>query len=394
FIASAFKQGIVYNAPHPFIDVLLSTNQPYRIRRLDPLLKKLDKNYTPQEKAFILTFFESFISKKRLFHEIKSIFYVYRRNGQNLLGYRIVRIMMDLAPDHSLVRQLKGDLNFKQYADMYHHQSENIMTKDLIFAEKVYDAEKDKDNSFHHLIALLNEQSRWIDMAALYGSRLIENPSETSYTPLIKLLDQHLDSHDSMQVLENIYRQSPHYIPLKQDLLEKYIQLNQLENVLNMVEHPDLELDARQTESIRDMLEQPDLQSRSLTAEQLQSLFKMTIDVYPKKAIDLIHGYISALLNTNEPAYIRELLRPLSDRREVHPLYQKMNRLVTFSDDLDQMQALGELYYEFRQLEQAIECFSWEMELKPEDPKPLKWLSKVYQQLGMKQESKAYRQLL
>jgi tetratricopeptide (TPR) repeat protein len=302
--------------------------------------------------------------------------------------------MMDLAPDYSLVRQLKGDLNFKQYADMYHHQSENIMTKDLIFAEKVYDAEKDKDNSFHHLIALLNEQSRWIDMAALYGSRLIENPSETSYTPLIKLLDQHLDSHDSMQVLENIYRQSPHYIPLKQDLVEKYIQLNQLENVLNMVEHPDLELDARQTESIRDMLEQPDLQSRSLTAEQLQSLFKMTIDVYPKKAIDLIHGYISALLNTNEPAYIRELLRPLSDRREVHPLYQKMNRLVTFSDDLDQMQALGELYYEFRQLEQAIECFSWEMELKPEDPKPLKWLSKVYQQLGMKQESKAYRQLL
>src|SRR5699024_11831800 len=46
FIASAFKQGIVYNAPHPFIYVLLSTNQPYRIRRLYPLLKKLDRKST------------------------------------------------------------------------------------------------------------------------------------------------------------------------------------------------------------------------------------------------------------------------------------------------------------------------------------------------------------
>ncbi|TFJ92746.1 hypothetical protein [Lentibacillus salicampi] len=394
FIESAFKQGMVFDAPHPFINVLLSTNHPCRITRLDPLLKKLDKRYTPQEKAFILTFFESFISKKRLFHEIKSIFYVYRRNGQNLMAYQIVQILMDFAPNHDLVRQLRSDLNFKAYADMYQSQSDQILAKDLIFAEKRFYSKKENDHFFQQLMTLLNEQSRWIDMIGLYVGKLIKTPSEKYYDPLIKLLDKHLNEQQTMQILENLCRQSPHYIPLKQDLLKKYIKLNKLENVLNMVDPSDFNLDASQTEPIREMLEQLDLETRTLTSEQLQSLFKIVIDFHPKKAADLIHSYISTLLKTNDPVFVRELLKPFIEHRAVRPVYSKVDRLITFSDDLDQMQVLGELYYEFSQPEQAIECFSWEMELKPDDPTPLKWLSKVYHEMGMKQESKAYKQLL
>ena len=65
----------------------------------------------------------------------------------------------------------------------------------------------------------------------------------------------------------------------------------------------------------------------------------------------------------------------------------------TISDELDDMQTLGELYYEFRQMDKAIECFDWEMELKPADPKPLQWLAKIYREKGMNQESDIYRQL-
>ncbi|QKY68337.1 hypothetical protein [Lentibacillus sp. CBA3610] len=394
FIESAFKQGLVFSAPHPFIDELLSANRQCRITQFDPLLKKLDKQYTPHEKAFILTFFESFISKKRLFNEIKSIFYVYRRNGQNFLGYKIVRILMDFAPDNSLVRQLASDWNFRQYADWYRDQSENVMAKDFIFAEKVLYFEKDKDNCFWQLLTLLHEQSRWMDRMALYGDRLIESPSDDRYDSLFKLLNRYFNNEQIMRYLESIYRQLPRYAPLKQDLLQKYIEMNNMEDVLNMYSDSDISLTIQDTESMAEMLEHLDPESRSFSPEQLHTLIEVVIDVNPKTAESLIHQYTAALLNTHEPSFIKELLTPFIESRAVHPVYLKIDALVKFNDDLDQMQLLGELYYEFRQFNQAIECFSWETELKPEDPKPIKWLSKTYQELGMKQESEAYRQLL
>jgi uncharacterized protein HemY len=57
------------------------------------------------------------------------------------------------------------------------------------------------------------------------------------------------------------------------------------------------------------------------------------------------------------------------------------------------MQTLGELYVEFGQYEKAIECFSWEMELKPTNTKPLQWLSKIYREMGMNHEADAFREL-
>ncbi|GGK06570.1 hypothetical protein GCM10007063_31440 [Lentibacillus kapialis] len=394
FIESAFKQGIVFNAPHPFVEELFSTNNHYRIIRFAPLLKKLDKHYTPQEKAYILTFFESFISKKRLFNEIKSVFYIYRRKGQNVMAYQIVRVFMDFAPKHDFVRQLRSDLNFKRYAAMYHNQSEEILKQDVIFAEKVFYSKITNDTYFQQLINLLHEQSRWMDLTALYCAKLIRDPSEKYYDPLTNLLTRYLENPQIMHILEDLHCTLTQYTPLKQDLLKQYIKLNKLEHVLNMFDDPELELNTAQTASIREMLEQLDPGSQSLSSEQLQSLFKITIDCHPNKAEELIHEYTSALLKEQEPLYIRELLQPFADRREVHLIYQKVNRLITFNDDLDQMQMLGELYYEFSRTEQAIECFSWEMELKPDDPTPLKWLAKIYQELGMEQESKAYRQLL
>ena len=39
---------------------------------------------------------------------------------------------------------------------------------------------------------------------------------------------------------------------------------------------------------------------------------------------------------------------------------------------------LGQHYAEFKQYDEAIECFSWEMELHPEDSAPVGELSKMY----------------
>ena len=67
--------------------------------------------------------------------------------------------------------------------------------------------------------------------------------------------------------------------------------------------------------------------------------------------------------------------------------------MVKLNESLDDMQTLGEIYFELQQFEKAIECFSWEMELNPTKTKPLKWLAKAYHEMGQKQESEVYQQL-
>ena len=57
------------------------------------------------------------------------------------------------------------------------------------------------------------------------------------------------------------------------------------------------------------------------------------------------------------------------------------------------MMELGQYYAEFKRYDDAIECFSWEMELHPDDSLPVYQLSKMYQHKGMIEEAKAYQQV-
>ncbi len=202
FMESAFKHGMVFNAPHPFIDVLLSSNQPCRISNFKPLMKELDRRYSLPEKAFILTFFESFISKK-LFDEIKSIFYIYRRSGKNFNGYQIIRILMDFAPNHSFVRQMSSDKSFSQYRDQYDRFDEAILSADPVYFEKIAYANSDDDIYFQKLIARFDQSSRWIDLLALYSIHFSKNPSTHVYESLTRIAVSHFNAHQIMQLQEN-----------------------------------------------------------------------------------------------------------------------------------------------------------------------------------------------
>ena len=57
------------------------------------------------------------------------------------------------------------------------------------------------------------------------------------------------------------------------------------------------------------------------------------------------------------------------------------------------MMELGQYYADFKQYDEAIECFAWEMELHPNDPTPVSKLSKMYQNKGMVSEATAYHQV-
>lgn len=393
FIEAAFKKGMVFGAHHPFLNRLLSSNSPLKMISFQQLTKKLEKLYTPQEKSFILTFFESFFPKKQLFDEITSVFFEYRRNGQMFLGYQIIRVLMDFAPNHRFVKQLSNDMMFSKYAVLYNQKSEKIFAKDPIFAEKTLYAQKDNDECFQQYVAHLKKESRWVDLSALFIYKITQTPSTDYYSPLINQLEQHLNENDTMHILEKIAFQLPAFLPVQQDLFKRYVKNNKIEEVFNMMNIYHFQLSSSQVQTFGDLLESADSEGQSLQPEVLKTLLKSYIHFFPEKAEKLLNKYVISLLKTHELDYITEWLKSFEENQRSLQIVEKINAMQKLSDDLDQMQTLGELYVEFGQFEKAIECFSWEMELKPTNSKPLQWLSKIYRSMGMKREADAFREL-
>lgn len=394
YIEHALKEGIVINSPHPLINQLLATNFPCQIITFKQLLKKLATHFTPQENAFILTFFESFFPRQQLFDEIKSKFYEYRRNGQMYLACQIVRILMDFVPNHSLVRTLANDKIFIKYAGLYEKKSEEIFAKDSLFFEKTMFLQKENDQSFQQLVIIMKKESRWMDMIALYIYKLTLTPSVQYYTPLLTLLDQHFKQVDIEIILEELSYQLPSYLPLQQDLLEMYVKNREIEKFFTMINSSNFQINNSHIPAFRDMLEHLDTTgSYSLEPEMLTNFLIPIIQLYPEDAEKLLKTSVISLLKTHDLAYLKKWLDQLKGTHEHFQIFEEIETMHSFSEDLDQMQKLGELYYKFRQWEKAIECFSWEMELHPTDPKPLQWLSKVYRKMGMNQESETYLQL-
>ena len=126
------------------------------------------------------------------------------------------------------------------------------------------------------------------------------------------------------------------------------------------------------------------------TPENLLPFMKRITAKHPDQTRKLLDAFVIRLLETMELEQVHDFLKAFKKKSS---LMRKVERMNEIHEDLDCMQELGELYYGFHQLEKSIECFQMEMELKPSAPEPLRWLSKVYADKKMLDESKAYQQL-
>lgn len=392
YIEHALKKGMFFESPHPFIGTLLSANHPCQCISFNQLLKKLERQYTPLEKASILTFFESLIPKRDLFNEIKSVYFEYRRNGDYFSGYQIIRLLMDFAPKTSLAVSHSNDMIFSKYAWQYSEKPEELFVKDPIFAEKTLYSQREDEECLRQLIGTLEKESRWMDLIALSIHKLIASPSPDCYAHLLKLLAQHTEI-DSLQIQESLSFQLPDFLPLQKDVFENYIQNHAVDKVFKLMQSHAFQLEDSQIYAIGELLEEWEPDNQPLQPEMLYPLIKQYINRFPEKADKLLKKFVISLLNTHELPYIQNWLKPLKDSHEKLAIIEKIDMMQKLYEDPDDMQLLGELYFELSQLDKAVECFSWEMELRPADPRPLQWLAKTYHEKGMDYESDAYRQL-
>lgn len=392
-IEHSFKEDhFVLHAPHPLINSLLSTVQQIKVLNSKQLLRKIETHYTAHERAFILTFFESFIPKKILFKEILEIFYEYRRNGQMAAAYQIIHILKSFAPDHSLVQKLGSEIAFSKFAELYQRRSESLFEKDAVFAEKTLFSQKDTPEYFFKLTAHLEKDARWVDLIALYIYKLKTEPSIDYYRPLLQLMEVHLKEEDTVEILEGLAAQLTKFEPLNNDLFDRYFSQNKLERILTIMKNYSYTPSPSQTVTIETLIANLDFETESLQPEMLNTLILPLFERMPKAAEHLLNKSILSLIKKHDIEYIEEWISPLKSHCQGLKTYERLNQIIMLSNNLEELQSLGELYYEFKHLEKAIECFSWEMEFKPSNPKPVQWLSKIHREMGMQLESEAYQQ--
>ncbi|MBE3569866.1 MAG: hypothetical protein IMW92_07060 [Bacillales bacterium] len=386
----AFHNGITFPAPHPFMDALIHQNRTFTIQSVQHLLKQWQHQYSSMEIAHILPLFDSILEKEAIIKLIRDIFYEYRRNGKYFLAYRVIRLLKQYDPENSWVEQMSNDLSFRQYDNIFQNddalwEKDKLMAEQLFFERSAYD-----DKAFAKLQSELLEQSRWIDAAALSIRHMLHSRTpEQEYESLCMTLSSFLSDQDMALVLLQIHQQGAAFPALEYDLFDLLLKLHWFERAINFLLDQHSPMTEFQLQQFASIMADPTIRMDQIQLEKINTLpvNKQNAGTI-EKTIRLI---IPLLLKTHDLNYVKKWLQPFEDQHVSLPSAAKINRMLAIQDDPDQQFLLGELYFEFQQPKKAIDCFSWEMELHPNDPKPVQWLAKIYSHLGMTEEAKAYQ---
>jgi tetratricopeptide (TPR) repeat protein len=106
-----------------------------------------------------------------------------------------------------------------------------------------------------------------------------------------------------------------------------------------------------------------------------------------------VFQFAEILLKEHDLKTVHEKLIPIEKIIPGLEVIRKISEMVELLEDPDRMMELGDYYAEFKQFDQAIDCFFWEMELQPQDPSPVRKISKMYQSKGMVKEAAAYQKV-
>ncbi|SFM01366.1 tetratricopeptide repeat protein [Salibacterium qingdaonense] len=393
FLEKAVKHGAVYEAPHPFIGEVLSDKTSFPKRGLSQLRGKFQSQHTYQETARMLTFFDAFVSKKDLFQDIQSFYYQHRRTGQLFLGYRIIRVLMDFTPKHSWVKQLANDMEFSTFKDMYQRMEPELWEKDPLYMEKsCYYGRKDPENAAQ-LLRFLKEEKRWVDAFSLMIDQIQREGGDAYYDELLQWLHLYYDKEEQQLILNDLYAKVPSMKRLPQDLLSIYLSRHDLENTLRLLQQHDMSLNEKQEAALEDMLEKMDLKTSGARLDDLPLYIASMYDNQPRKAEKILQLCVNELLSDRPLQDVITWLAPIREKSHASPVLQQLEKMKAYHDDPEKQRELGEMLYDFNQLDQAVDCFSWEMEMNTTDPEPVRWLSKIYLDLGRDAESKAYQDL-
>ena len=394
FIDKALKTGIVIHEDHPFLSVIIPS-ETATIPHKNKLFSHLQNQFSLQEVAYIATTLDSYFSKEELTKVIYKIFYHYRRNGNFFDAFQIIQLLADFDPDLNSAREIRNSLDFYTNRDFYKSSSlSTIQKKDPLYVESYCFKNRFQPDEHKILEDLLREQNSFSEIVLLWMEKVEKLSKVDSIDVYTSIALQFMPMEKWVLTLVHLKINPFKELSNTKSMIDKMLQDERYETVaLYLLNFLDA-LPNTYEDILHSLWEHLDttfiashLDTFILVIQRL--LLNDDKDESEQKLIQLI----GKLLETYNLKTVHEKLLPIQKSVPSSSVIQKMNKMIALLEDPDHMMELGQYYADFKQYDEAIECFSWEMELHPNDPTPVLQLSKMYQKKGLVEEANAYQQL-
>lgn len=393
FIEKAMNEGIVLEENHPFLRVLIP-GTTFAIPAKNKLFTLLQRNYSLLEIPCITAVLDSFFSKELLAKTIEKIFFHYRRNGNYLKAFQAVHILSAFSPSLSTVDDILHSREFNAYSSFYTTSPISaIYQKDPLFAEVYCFENRNNANHYNMLESILKNQERYAEWLLIWmeDKKNLTAESVKNYTELALSfipLENWILALGQAKI--NPYQEVAESRPFIEELVKGGHYEKAAVYLFPFIE----DLPAAYNEVLNELWKHLDAKFvASHLNEFLLLLQQIVQEDNPQHYEQKILQLTAKLMEGHDVGTVLEKLKPIQEKFPDSSAIQKINKMASLLEDPDRMMELGQYYAEFKQYDQAIECFFWEMELHPTDPSPVWQLCKMYQHKGMGKEASAYQQI-
>ncbi|MDO6448677.1 hypothetical protein [Oceanobacillus profundus] len=386
-VHQAFKNGIRYLGEHPITRTLIKKQKSFHLISFNQLYKSIQKKYTTLETALIFSYFDSFIKLESTHKLFRQTFYEYRRNGQHFAAYKLLNCYSLAYPNNKFAHDMLHNLQFQTYKPIYQNMT-TLYEKDPIYFEASFESFKGNQTFLKLLFQLYREQNRLLDELAVRSELLQLHDSEENNSTVIFLLEN-FSLDDQLLILQQLKQ----HAAIREKSMQLLLSTGKANDFVHFLFKTDFQPTPEQMDAIITRFEQAD--SDVLSSQyQLSKTRLLTLCSFDARILDkLVTPFVTAFFNHYSLHDILDWTEAFRKANFHLPIEQKLRKMQTMTEDPDQQFALGELYVHFQQLEKSIDCFKWEMEMHPNNPKPVSYLSKIYNQLGQQEEATAYQQL-
>jgi tetratricopeptide (TPR) repeat protein len=389
YISKIFRDGLIVEAIKPIISALIPA-QSVTIPNKNKLFSQLQSHFTPQEMAFIMTMLDSFFEKSLLVKFIEQLYLEFRRNGKFMKAFQVLQISSDFNPQF---KERLGAREFHSYGDFYQPSNlPSIYKKDPLYAENYFYKNRTKFDVSIILNETLRSKDRYAEVILLWLEKVRTSEKAESIEKMTPIALKFVSMMEWICILGQENINSFHELPDAKLMIEEMVKKGEYEkaakSLLNFID----DLPSAYDEILQELW-------GNLEPEFIVSHLEYFFSILQrqsgkeKRLESQIYQLIVSMLKGYDLKTVYEKLLPLKKVLPHSLLFRKVEKMVMLLEDPDQMMELGDEYAEFKQYDHAIDCYSWEMELKPQDPNPVWKISKMYQQKGMLKEAQDYQKV-
>ncbi|TFD92868.1 hypothetical protein [Jeotgalibacillus sp. R-1-5s-1] len=360
YTEKAFTQGIVFLYPHPLSDLLVQPESTILNRSFTSLLQVLQHQKDPVKTAELFSCFDGLIKGEKLFKVIRDCFYECKREGKFKKADAILQLMKDMFPDHEWVMALR-------------------MKQQDSSASRIHQWRRREAASFSmpYLLAMKEEQYR-------------KQPSPETFNTLLTYCKLSLTSLQQQQVFDSLLYAG--FEEPAKELYRQFVKSEKYHEAFHTLISYRFTPSGADRRALLMMLEQPDVM-KDMPIEKICERLAPLLQHHPDELNLLL---ISCLSHQYEKDFqkVLQYMEPVKRLGLSLQVYKDIELLSMIAEDPEQQSLAGELYERIGYYQDALECYSYEMELNPESRGPVEKISNMYLIMGQAEEAKVYRQLL